>query len=111
MCALGMNSSSNLQITVICGRTSRSSRNGGITQYLHIQISRRETSLSKMARLQLSLIGSQRVGILSTGSILDGQLANYNSPHMWQDLRDNVLDPYPDELEVDEYLGTVFTRL
>ena len=39
------------------------------------QISCRETSLSKTARLQLSLIGSRQVGILSTGSTLDGQLA------------------------------------
>ena len=38
-------------------------------------------------------------------------VSNYNSPRMWQDLRDDVLDPYPDELKVDEYLGTVFTRL
>ena len=39
------------------------------------QISCRETSLSKTARLQLSLIGSRQVGILSTGSTLGGQLA------------------------------------
>lgn len=38
-------------------------------------------------------------------------VSNYNSLRMWRDLRDDVLDPYPDELKVDEYLGTVFTRL
>jgi len=36
-------------------------------------------------------------------------VSNYNS---WlHDLRDDILDPYPDELIVDEYLDNVFTRL
>jgi thiamine kinase-like enzyme len=38
-------------------------------------------------------------------------VSNYTSSQIWHDLRDVVLDPYPDELRVDEYLGTVFTRL
>jgi thiamine kinase-like enzyme len=38
-------------------------------------------------------------------------VSNYNSSQMLHDLRDVVLEPYPDELRVDEYLGTVFTRL
>lgn len=38
-------------------------------------------------------------------------VSNYNSSKMWHDLRDIVLDPYPDELRVDDYLDTVFTRL
>jgi aminoglycoside phosphotransferase (APT) family kinase protein len=38
-------------------------------------------------------------------------VSNYTSSQIWHDLRDVILDPYPDELRVDEYLGTVFTRL
>jgi hypothetical protein len=52
------------------------------TTFTHIQISRRETSLSKTARLRPLLIGSRRVGILNTGSILDGQLAT-TRPHIY----------------------------
>jgi aminoglycoside phosphotransferase (APT) family kinase protein len=37
--------------------------------------------------------------------------SNFRSTQMWHGLRDEILDPYPDELRVDEYLGGVFTRL
>lgn len=38
-------------------------------------------------------------------------VSNYRSSQIWLDLRDMILDPYPLELKVDGYLGTVFTRL
>jgi tRNA A-37 threonylcarbamoyl transferase component Bud32 len=37
--------------------------------------------------------------------------SNYTSSQKWHDMRDVILDRYPDELRVDEYLETVFTRL
>lgn len=37
--------------------------------------------------------------------------SNYLSSQRWHDMREEVMDPYPDELKVDKYVGTVFTRL
>jgi serine/threonine protein kinase len=38
-------------------------------------------------------------------------VSNYRSPQRWQELREEVLECYLDELWVEEYLDSVFTRL
>ena len=38
-------------------------------------------------------------------------VSNYRSPQRWHEFRDEILTLYADELWVENYLGTVFTRL
>jgi hypothetical protein len=38
-------------------------------------------------------------------------VSNNRSPQRWQELREEVLECYLDELWVEEYLDSVFTRL
>lgn len=107
MRVLYINLSSNPKITVICGRISRSFRNGGITPSSRIQIS----LLIKDGKIAATVDWESAGWYPEYWEYSRWAVSNYNSSRIWRDLRDDGLDPYPDELRVDEYLGTVFTRL
>lgn len=38
-------------------------------------------------------------------------VSNYRSSLMWAEERDKIMDVYADELEIEDYLGSVYTRL
>lgn len=38
-------------------------------------------------------------------------VSNYLSSQMWLKARDEIMDIYPDELEIENYIGSVYTRL
>jgi len=108
MHVLGMNLSSNPQIIIICGCTLRLSCNGGITQHSDIVLRNILIKDGKIA----AIVDWESVGWYPEyWEYTQWAASNYMSSQIWHDLRDVVLDPYPDKLRVDEYLSTVFTHL